>query len=54
MDINQLIEQAKFCPQKLYQFALIIDNHTSINHTVTVINKNDIMVSSLNGYFSKS
>lgn len=50
---SQLIEQAKFCPQKLYQFALIIDNHASIDHTVTITNKNAIIEANLRGYFGK-
>ncbi|MDR0229365.1 MAG: hypothetical protein LBI72_09915 [Flavobacteriaceae bacterium] len=53
LPIEQLIEQSKFCPQKLYQFALIIDQHLSIDHTVSITNTKGKIQTVLSGYFGK-
>lgn len=51
LPIEALIEQAKFCPQKLYQFALIIEGKASIDNTVSIINTDGSVHTELNGYF---
>lgn len=48
-----LIEQAKYCSQKLYQFALLLEGTAHIDNTVSIVNKNGKVYSELRGYFGK-
>jgi hypothetical protein len=48
---NELIENAKYCSQKLLEFALELEGKASVNNTVIVAYRNGKLISSLRGYF---
>lgn len=52
--MNEIAANAKFCPQKLFEFALELDSRASVNHTVTLVSRQGKLISQLNGYFGNS
>ena len=50
---DQLILDARFCSQKLFEFALEIGGKATVNHTLKLFYRNDKLTSSLRGYFGK-
>ncbi|WP_239256541.1 hypothetical protein [Listeria ilorinensis] len=50
---NKLIENAHFCSQKIFEFALELDGKASVNHTVTLSWKKGQFFSSLKNYFGR-
>lgn len=53
LPIDVLIEQTKYCSQKLYQFALILEGTASVDNTVSIVNKDGKIQSDLRGYFGR-
>ncbi|WP_313385775.1 hypothetical protein [Chishuiella sp.] len=51
--INQLVSDAKFCSQKLLQFAIELDGNTFIDNSLILSYKKEKLVSTLTGYFGK-
>ncbi|WP_099221910.1 hypothetical protein [Listeria costaricensis] len=49
--VENLIRNAQFCSQKIFEFALMLDEKASVNHTVTLSYKEGQLVSTLKGYF---
>lgn len=50
---EQLIHDAQFCSQKLFEFALELEGNASVNHTLVLFYRNGNLISSLRGYFGK-
>ncbi|MEG0848237.1 MAG: hypothetical protein RSD71_00800 [Flavobacterium sp.] len=50
---EELIADAQYCPQKLFQFALEIGNTASIDHSLNLQYRNGKLISVLRGYFGK-
>ncbi|WP_130734656.1 hypothetical protein [Flavobacterium sp. J27] len=50
---EQLISDAKYCSQKLIEFALELDGRASVNHTLILFYRNGKLISSLKGYFGE-
>jgi len=48
---EKLITDAKFCSQKLMEFALEIDGKASVDHVVQLFYRNGKLISCLRGYF---
>lgn len=51
--IEELINNSYYCPQKIIQFALEIEGHISINHTLGLQYRNGKLISRFSGYFGK-
>lgn len=51
--MEQLIENARYCSQKLYQFALEFDGKASVDHTVLLSYRDGNLISTLRGYFGR-
>lgn len=51
--LKKLIEQAIYCPQKLYQFAMLITSNSNVDHTVSITNTNGKIKASLSGFFGR-
>lgn len=49
--LEELIMNAQYCSQKLFQFALELEGRASVNHTVVLFYRNGKLTSSLRGYF---
>lgn len=50
---KELIADAKFCSQKLIEFALELDGITSINNSLVLFYRNEKLISSLRGHFGR-
>jgi len=50
---EQLIYDAQFCSQKLFEFALELDGEVSVNNTVLLSYRNGKLISTLRGYFGR-
>ncbi len=50
---HKLISDAKFCSQKLIEFALELDGKVSVNNSLILSFRNGKLISSLRGYFGK-
>ncbi len=50
---ERLISDAKFCSQKLIEFALELDGKSSVNNSLVLSYRNGKLISSLRGYFGK-
>ncbi|MDI7163582.1 hypothetical protein [Leptospira santarosai] len=53
-NMDDLIENAHYCSQTLFEFALILDNRKSINHTVKLSYINNKLTSTLRDYFGNT
>ncbi len=51
--IEKLISDAKFCSQKLIEFALELDGKASVNNSLILSYRNGELISSLRGYLGK-
>lgn len=51
--LDNLISDAKFCSQKLIEFALELDGKPSVNNSLILSYRNGKLISSLRGYFGK-
>jgi hypothetical protein len=51
--IDQIIENSKFCPQKLFEFALELEGKASVSRTLKLILKEGKLISSLRGHFGE-
>lgn len=50
---EELISDAKFCSQKLIEFALELDGKASVSYSLILSYRNGKLISSLRGYFGK-
>lgn len=50
---EQLIFDAQFCSQKIFQFALELDGKATVDNTVVLSYRNGKLISTLRGYFGK-
>lgn len=50
---EQLLNDAKFCSQKIFEFALEFDGKASVNHTVLLSYHKGKLISTLRGYFGR-
>lgn len=50
---HQLIQDAQYCSQKIYEFALEIDGKSTVDHTVLLSYTNGKLISTLRGYFGE-
>lgn len=51
LPVNQLIDQAQYCSQKLYAFGVEINGKASMNHHVLLMRNHKGLFSSLRGHF---
>lgn len=52
-DREQLITDAAFCSQKMFEFALELEGRATVDHTVILAYRKGNLISSLRGYFGK-
>ena len=50
---EQLVADAQFCSQKIYEFALELDGTATVDHTLLLSYRNGKLVSTLRGYFGR-
>jgi hypothetical protein len=50
---DKLVSDAKFCSQKLIEFALELDGKASVNNSLILSYRNGKLISSLRGFFGK-
>ena len=50
---DKLVSDAKFCSQKLIEFALELDGKTSVDNSLILSYRNGKLISSLRGFFGK-
>lgn len=50
---QQLIHDAQYCSQKIYEFALELDGKATVDHTVSLSYRDGNLISILRGYFGR-
>jgi len=53
LPIEHLVKNARYCSQKLFQFALELDGSASVNHTVVLFYRSGQLSCVLRGYFGR-